>query len=289
MALRVLALAVGRVGKPDRRRSGRSSGHNRRSRSNLRRHRTCIASPVELLNHHGGLLRLTCSALDSPNGGRFQAWSDRGRLRRAHRLPMAVQRKVVATSKRVHVQADQAPQDHARSDELRVGQTRCERLADPTAKSIGEAGPQFNEVELALRAMARENRFSRRLLGRGVREFVQQATTGKLRSRSLTGPGGIIYVFVFFASDEEASYRIAELINRCFIARHKVGVGDIVTGVGISRYAPLSGSTSDLVYLNLPDWSAADDETAIRMKADLRFFDGTSTQRLHEDEHPSQT
>ena len=162
-----------------------------------------------------------------------------------------------------------------------------ERLADPTAKSIGEAGPQFNEVELALRAMARENRFSRRLLGRGVREFVQQATTGKLRSRSLTGPSGIIYVFVFFASDEEASYRIAELSNRCFIARHKVGVGDIVIGVGISRYAPLSGSTSDLVYLNLPDWSAADDETAIRMKADLRFFDGTSTQHLHEDEYPS--
>jgi hypothetical protein len=162
-----------------------------------------------------------------------------------------------------------------------------ELLADPSAKSVGEAGPQLNEVELALRAMARENRFARRLLGRGVREFLQQATAGNLRSRLLTGPSGVIYVLVFFASDEDDRYRIAELGNRCFIARHKAGVGDIVVGVGISKYAPHSGSASDLVYLYLPNWSAADDETAIRMTADLGFFEGTSAQHSHEDEYPA--
>ena len=96
-----------------------------------------------------------------------------------------------------------------------------EYLADPTAKSISEPGPQLNDIELALRAMARENRFARRLLGRGVREFLRQATDGKLRSRLLRGPGGVIYVFVFFQSDENAAFRAAEVANRCFIARHR--------------------------------------------------------------------
>lgn len=166
------------------------------------------------------------------------------------------------------------------------GDRLIELLADPTAKSIGEAGTQLNEGELALRAMARENRFSRRLLGRGVREFLEQATTGKLRSRILTAPSGIIYVFVFFADDEDASCRIAELGNRCFIARHKIGVGDIVIGVGISKYVPHSGSASDLVYLKLPNWSATDDEAAIRRNAHQGFFEGQSIQHSREDEYP---
>jgi hypothetical protein len=162
-----------------------------------------------------------------------------------------------------------------------------EHLADPTAKSIGEAGPQLNDAELALRAMARENRFARRLLGRGFREFLQQATAGKLRSRLLTGPSGVIYVLVFFEPDKDAAFRIAEVGTRCFIARHRIGIGDVVVGVGISKFAPGVGSTSDLVYLKLPNWSTADDETAVRMKADLGFFETSSTQHSHEDEYPA--
>jgi len=159
-------------------------------------------------------------------------------------------------------------------------------LADPSASPIGESSPQLNDVELALRAMARENRFSRRVLGRGFREFLQQATAGKVRSRLLIGPSGIIYVFVFFERQEDYALRIAEVGNRCFIARNKVGAGDIVIGVGMSRYAPGSGSASDLIYMNLSNWSPADDETALRMRADLHFFEGTSAQQLHEDEYP---
>jgi hypothetical protein len=162
-----------------------------------------------------------------------------------------------------------------------------EQLADPTAKLIGEAGTQLNDVELALRAMARENRFARRCLGRGFLEFLRQATARKLRSRLLTGPSGVIYVFVFFEPDKDATFRIAEVGNRCFVARHRVGVGDVVVGVGIGRFAPGVGSTSDLVYLKLPNWSTADDETAVRMKADLGFFETSSTQHSHEDEYPA--
>jgi hypothetical protein len=162
-----------------------------------------------------------------------------------------------------------------------------EHLADLSAKSIGEAGPQLNDLELALRAMARENRFARRLLGRGVREFLRQATARKLRSRLLTGPSGIIYVFVFFESDEDAAFRAAEVGNRCYIARHKIGTGDVVIGVGIGRHVPGLGSASDLVYLKLPIWSAADDEMALRMKANLGFFESSLTQHSHQEEYPT--
>ena len=162
-----------------------------------------------------------------------------------------------------------------------------DRLADSSANPIGEPSLQLNDLELALRAMARENRFSRRLLGRGLREFLQQATAGKVRSRMLIGPSSIIYVFVFFEPREDNTFRIAEVGNRCFIARNRVGAGDIVIGVGISRYAPGSGSASDLVYMNVSNWSTADDETALRMKADLGFFEGSSTRQSHEEEYPA--
>ncbi len=161
-----------------------------------------------------------------------------------------------------------------------------ECLSDPNAKPIGEAGPQLTDLELALRAMARETRFARRILGRGVREFLEQAKDGKLRSRILNGPSGVIYVLMFFPAGEDPKFRIAELCNRCFLARHAIGSGDTVIGVGISEYVQGAGSASDLIYLNVTDWSAADDETAVRMKADLGFFAEAAIRRRHEDEYP---
>jgi hypothetical protein len=134
--------------------------------------------------------------------------------------------------------------------------------------------------------MARENRFSRRILGRGLREFLEQAKDGTLRARIMSATSEVIYVLVLFSAGQGPKDRIAELGNRCFIARHALGAGDIIIGVGIGRHVRGVGTTSDLIYLNLSDWSPADDEMARKMKADLGYFDRSVISRSQEDEFP---
>ena len=102
--------------------------------------------------------------------------------------------------------------------------------------------------------MAREMRLSRRILGKAVREFVEQAKAKKLRSRILIGPSGIIYVLTFFSANEAPKAREAELGTRCLVARHKVGKGNVVIGIGLGEFQPGLGSSSDLIYLDMDDW-----------------------------------
>ena len=160
-----------------------------------------------------------------------------------------------------------------------------EGLSDPNAKPIGEAGAELSEFELALRVMACEPRFHRRALGRHAHEFFEQAKARKLRSRILNSPSGVIYVLVFFSDNEDLDYQGAELGARCFIARHRMGRGDTVIGVGIGKHIPGKGSVSTLCYVKCPNWSAADDEQAIKMKGSMGFFATPTIRHSHEDEY----
>ena len=54
-----------------------------------------------------------------------------------------------------------------------------EELSDPKTEPISGPGLTLTELELALRTMSREPRLSRRMLGRGVREFLEEAKAGK--------------------------------------------------------------------------------------------------------------
>jgi hypothetical protein len=67
--------------------------------------------------------------------------------------------------------------------------------------------------------MALENRFSRRILGKAFKEFMDLARKNKVRSRMLVSPSGIVYVFLATPHGTDRRYRAAELGNRCFVAR----------------------------------------------------------------------
>jgi hypothetical protein len=164
-----------------------------------------------------------------------------------------------------------------------------EALSSPTAKPVGEFGAELSEFEIALRTMARESRFSRRGLGRSLREFLEKARTGKLRARLATALSGVIYVFFYSTDTDDHSFRAAELAARCMIARHEIGKGDTVVGIGVTQYMPGRGSASDLVYMKLPEWTAAHDAEAAKLKADLGFFRNPVKQHVHDDEYPSST
>jgi hypothetical protein len=162
-----------------------------------------------------------------------------------------------------------------------------EGLSDPNAKPIGESGAELSEFELALRVMAREPRFYRRGLGRHAHEFFDQAKAGKLRSRILNSPSGVIYVLAFFSQHEDLKNQSAELGARCLIARHQIGKGDTVIGIGIGRHVSGKGSVSTLCYVKCPNWSAQDDAQAVKMKSSMGFFAKSALRHSHEDEYPT--
>ena len=176
------------------------------------------------------------------------------------------------------------------ADENSYGWDRLiEALADPTAKPIEGPGPELNELELVLRQMARESRLNRRVLGAEAVDFVVAAQAGKLRSRVLSSASGINYIMVYFPPTESPELRRNEIIGRCYVTRHRIGKGNVLVGIGLSRHVPGVGSASDLIYLQFPQWSNEDDAFAREIQERLGYFANVPTRHRHEDEFPQTT
>jgi hypothetical protein len=158
-----------------------------------------------------------------------------------------------------------------------------EALADTSAKPVEGPPPTLNELDLALREMARETRFSRRVLGKNLREFLEKAKAKVLRSRMIIGDRGIIYVFVFFSADEPVNGRIAELAARSCAARQRTGRGEAVIGIGIGEFQAGIGSTSDVFYIKMDDWSNIENDATLR---GFGYFTESPMQNVYEDEYP---
>jgi hypothetical protein len=160
-----------------------------------------------------------------------------------------------------------------------------EMLADPRAKTIADPQPELTNLELALRSMARETRFARRVLGQALREFLTDAKAKKLRSRAVRSPIGVIYVLVYFTPADELKHRASELALRCVAARKTIGKGDVVVGIGIGEHEPGIGSTSDLVYLNPENWSDFIQQAEGALKA-AGYFAKSTARQTHHEEYP---
>jgi hypothetical protein len=147
-----------------------------------------------------------------------------------------------------------------------------------------EIGPSLTEAEIAIRVMAREDRFARRILGRSFMEFFEGR---RVRSRMLVSPSGIAYVFLAVPNGTDLEFHQAELGNRCFVA---LGVNpncQTVVGIGSEYFEPGKDSALFLVYLHKPEWSAEDDSHFKKMQEDLGYFVKPEMTSKHEDEYPT--
>jgi|CXWL01.1.fsa_nt_gi hypothetical protein len=159
-----------------------------------------------------------------------------------------------------------------------------EGLSDSRAKPIEGPGPSLSELDLGLRTMAREPRFLRRVLGRAMREFL--TLTGELRSRLAHSPSGVTYVFVYFSNQDTPQERSFELVARSYIARKRVGRGEVVIGIGLSPHQTGHGSQSDLTYIRFPRWSAEEEAKAGEFERATGHFTKRPPVHLHDDEYP---
>jgi hypothetical protein len=144
----------------------------------------------------------------------------------------------------------------------------------------------LNNSEMAIRVMAREDRFSRRVLGRSFREFVDQSSAGKVRSRMLESPSGIVYVFLALPHGEDRQFRVAELGTRCFVARGLHPERKTVIGLATEQYDGRKGFSFDLFYLYEEEWTTEKQHAIEGIQRNLGFFATSKRTEGREDEYP---
>lgn len=162
-------------------------------------------------------------------------------------------------------------------------------LNDPTLGGSSTTSPTDAQdtLEAALRVMARENRFNRRILAQSFNEFMREAANSRVRSRISPSPSNMCYVFLAGARDEDRDARRKELSIRCFVARGLANFGvDTVVGLATERYVPNAGFSMDAVILNKAKWTQSDQEALERIQRELGYFKNPRSKRVTGDEFP---
>lgn len=171
-------------------------------------------------------------------------------------------------------------------DDSYVWDRLVEILSDDILHGHIEFGPHLNESEIAIRVMAREDRFNRRILGKSFKEFYELAKQKKVRSRKVLGMSQVTYVFLSMRHGEDRKYRVAELGGRCFVARGLHQDRYTVIGLATEQFEEGMGFSFDLMYLYKPSWSDEDQYQMEIAKKEFGYFVSPLVQSIHEDEYP---
>ena len=136
--------------------------------------------------------------------------------------------------------------------------------------------------ELATRTMARESRFARRNLARGLREFIDDNRAGRTAARAMQGGSNVGYVFL--ASNAPPRDRIPELTARCFITRGRMK--ECQTIIGLNATVADAGVAFEVVYMHHPTWTDADDAEAKKLAFETGLFATPVETHRRSDEYP---
>jgi hypothetical protein len=145
----------------------------------------------------------------------------------------------------------------------------------------------FSETEEALRAIARESRFSRMMLADSFLDFIGFYALPKARARLEQSPSGTTYVF--FLDDHRENnrdQRLRELRLRCLAARNVSENSPEVVGIATNPYVQGGGHSYDLCYLSLPALDSDKKQSLTRMQQELGYFTKPKTSSKHYDEYP---
>jgi hypothetical protein len=181
------------------------------------------------------------------------------------------------------------PEYLRKKEEDRIGYVWDDIIED-IAKDVLKGNLEFSsspdDGEIILRTMAREDRFSRRILGKSFAEFIMLSSQNKVRARMLRSPSSIIYVLLALPHTIERKYRRAELGTRCFIARGLNSDCQTIIGIATEQSKPGVGHSFDLYYLYLPEWKEEHRRRMEEIQKESGFFTKPVSTVSHEDEYP---
>jgi hypothetical protein len=151
-----------------------------------------------------------------------------------------------------------------------------------------EFGSGLSELETVVRAMAREDRFARRILGQSWKNFMDAATAGKVAARLVPSPSGVIYVFLATPRGIDREVRRSELALRCFVARGLYREASTVVGLATERYEGKPGFSFDAVALHMPEWSGEAEQKCRGIQEELGYFAKPAVSQESVDEYPEE-
>lgn len=155
---------------------------------------------------------------------------------------------------------------------------------DPAlTESHGRQDDPNPAVERVTRIMAREDRFSRRLLAKAFREFHQGRA---IRSRVVQSLSGVVYVFLATPKTYDRALRRNELLGRLLIARGMHQNAKVVVGIATEEYEPKGGFSIDTAAYFKEEWTAEDQAEMERLQGQTGAFANPRWTASHEDEYP---
>lgn len=163
-----------------------------------------------------------------------------------------------------------------------------DNLIETISKDILGGSLEFehplNEAESAVRVMALEDRFSRRILGREFGVFMDLAAKEEVRARMLKSYSNIVYVFLAPPKSTDRKSRGRELKLRCLIARGMNQECTTVIGIATERYDGLPGFSLDLIQLYIEEWDNSLQEQMGKIQKDLGYFSSPRLSKIDEQE-----
>lgn len=150
-----------------------------------------------------------------------------------------------------------------------------------------EFSSSLTDSEITIRQMARENRLSRRMLGKGFIEFLEASSNNKIRSRIMEGLSDVAYVLLATPCAEDRQGRVEELELRCLVARGLRQNCKTVVGIATEQYKRGSGFSLDVVYMYKESWTQEDQGLLETIQKQLGYFQSPLIKSVHYDEYPS--
>jgi hypothetical protein len=130
---------------------------------------------------------------------------------------------------------------------------------------------QVTDNELALVTMALQPRVSRAAIAGAFIEFLKNEELGSA-ARMVQGHAGCAFVFTI-GSSKDREFRMRELALRCLVVRGRLPGVDTVVGIATDRPGTSSvGYSSEIVYINLPNWTEQDEKDVQGIQSDLGYF-----------------
>jgi hypothetical protein len=132
---------------------------------------------------------------------------------------------------------------------------------------------ESTQNQLALIEMARQPRRYRAQLAKALLDYLSNS---KSAARVAVGHGGTAFVFMA-RSSADRDFKAQELALRCQIVRARCPGVTKVVGIGTDRPSSSAiGYSSDIVYLDYPEFTDEQRAITLKMQEDLRYFEGVA-------------
>ncbi len=132
---------------------------------------------------------------------------------------------------------------------------------------------EITSNQLALIQMALQPRGHRANLAESFIEFLEKPEM-KVASRVILAYQNTAFVFLVGDSSEREA-RVQELGMRCLVVRGKLPNVKLVVGIARDRPRKNGGHSSDIVYIDIPEWTEEDESKVQKIQSELGYFENT--------------